>query len=103
METRRLTVPEQIDRRAIVSHPRDNVATTKSCIVAGTELLLSPNGEKLRVREPIPSGHKFSLCPIPKGRPVIKYGEKIGKAIRLIEPGEWVHTHNIEGLRGKRK
>ncbi|MGI6255805.1 MAG: UxaA family hydrolase [Acutalibacter sp.] len=58
-------------------HPKDNVAVS------------------LDGSDTIPAGHKFALVPIQKGEFVIKYGEIIGRATRDIQPGEWVHTHNL--------
>jgi altronate dehydratase small subunit len=91
-----------VDQKVILSHPKDNVATVKFPIKAGTVLKFS-KGKKIEVREEIRFGHKIALRKIPKGSPVIKYGERIGRAIRTIEPGELAHVHNVEGERGKRK
>jgi altronate dehydratase small subunit len=93
---------EDFDRNIILSHPKDNVATAKLRIKAGTLLTFSKR-KKIEVREEIPFGHKIALRKIPKGSPVIKYGERIGRAIRTIEPGELAHVHNVEGERGKKK
>ena len=57
-------------------HPNDNV-----------EVLLQADGE-------IPAGHKIAVSSIKCSENVIKYGYPIGHAIRDIEPGEWVHSHN---------
>jgi altronate dehydratase small subunit len=86
--------------KTILSHPRDNVVTAKSLIKAGT-VLHFPKGTKVKTKEEIPFGHKVALRKIAKGRAVVKYGEHIGKAVRTIAPGELVHTHNVEGERGK--
>jgi altronate dehydratase small subunit len=86
----------------ILSHPKDNVATAKFPLKAGTLLALS-KGKTIEAREEIPFGHKIALRKIPKSSPVIKYGERIGRAIQAIEPGELVHIHNVVGERGKRK
>lgn len=58
-------------------HPKDNVAV---CLDGS---------------DTIPAGHKFALVPIAKGEFVIKYGEIIGRATQDIQPGDWVHTHNL--------
>ena len=50
---------------------------------------------QLEQTETIPAGHKAALEPIKQGEFVIKYGEIIGRATRDIQPGEWVHTHNL--------
>lgn len=53
----------------------------------------------VHVRGHVPLGHKVALRPIPPGERVIKYGEPIGEATRLIETGDHVHVHNIRTLR----
>ena len=88
--------------KIILSHQKDNVATAKSPIAAGT-LLQFAKGKKVKATEEIPFGHKIAIRKIPKRGPVIKYGECIGKAVRTIRPGELVHTHNVEGECGKRR
>jgi altronate dehydratase small subunit len=89
-------------KKVILNHSRDNVVTAKSGIAAGTVLTFS-KGRKILVREEIPFGHKIALRRIPKEGTVIKYGERIGRAVRAIGPGDLVHTHNVEGDRGKGK
>lgn len=74
---------------------RDNVATVlKNCeandVVGG-----------VRLNEAISNGHKFALQDILKGENIIKYGEVIGQASCVIQKGSHVHTHNIEGIRGR--
>ncbi len=86
--------------QVVLCHPKDNVATAKSAIRIGT-LLKLPSGKKVEVREEIPFAHKIALRKISRGEAVIKYGERIGRATRAIEAGEWVHTHNVRGERGK--
>ena len=87
-------------KKVILNHSKDNVVTAKSPIAAGTVLAISTE-MKVTVREEIPFGHKIALRRIAKGGAMIKYGERIGRAIRTIGPGELVHTHNVEGERGK--
>jgi len=93
---------EPFDKKVILSHPKDNVATAKSPIKPKTLLLFSKR-KKIEVREEIPFAHKICLRRIPKGGPIIKYGERIGRAIRTIKRGELVHIHNVAGERGKSK
>lgn len=50
------------------------------------DILLSAN---------VPTGHKFALQAHAAGDPIIKYGQKIGRAIRPISIGEHVHSHNL--------
>ncbi len=88
--------------QVVICHPKDNVATAKSVIRTGTLLKLR-GGKKVEAREEIPFAHKIALRKISRGEAVIKYGERIGRATRAIEPGEWVHIHNVRGERGKGK
>ena len=87
-------------KQVVLCNPRDNVATAKSAIRKGT-LLAFPGGKKVEAREGIPFAHKIALRKISRGEGVIKYGERIGSATRTIQPGEWVHIHNVRGERGK--
>ncbi len=48
------------------------------------------------VRVDITSGHKYALCDIKAGEPVIKYGFPIGSATCDICKGDHVHTHNVK-------
>lgn len=47
-------------------------------------------------RARIMRGHKMAVAPIDKGEPVKKFGQIIGFASQSIQPGDWVHTHNVE-------
>ncbi|MCH4188576.1 MAG: altronate dehydratase family protein [Megasphaera sp.] len=73
----------------------DNVATALIALKKGDEAL------GITILEDIPQGHKFATASIQKGQPVIKYDAHIGAATENIEPGRWVHVHNIEGERGR--
>lgn len=73
----------------------DNVATAIEPLQVGDTVL------DVVIKESIPKGHKFATERIPKGSPVIKYDSHIGVAEVDIEPGQWVHVHNIEGERGR--
>jgi altronate dehydratase small subunit len=86
----------------ILSHPKDNVATAKSPITSGTSLAIS-RGKEIVAKEEIPFAHKIALRRIPKDGAIVKYGERIGRAIREIRPGELVHIHNVVGERGRSK
>jgi altronate hydrolase len=75
-------------------HPDDKVSVALQPLSAGEVLVVE--GEKITLLEDIPQGHKFALCTISEGEPVIKYGSPIGVALREIHPGAWVHTHNMK-------
>ena len=73
-------------------HENDNVLITKTPISLGQEI----DSLALRARGQIPAGHKVAASQIPKGEPIRKYNAVIGVASRNIEPGDYVHSHNIE-------
>ena len=86
---------------AIQLNPNDNVAVAKQDLAAETTLSIHL-GKTITIREPIPVGHKFALQTIPVGEPVLRYGYAIGIATQLVQPGNWVHTHNLESKRWKK-
>ena len=43
----------------------------------------------------IPFGHKMAIEAIASGEPIRKFGQIIGFASQNIEPGDWVHEHNV--------
>ncbi|MFE5323209.1 UxaA family hydrolase [Paenibacillus sp. NPDC056579] len=89
--------------RAIMMKKQDNVATALEDIPAGAAVQLHVDDASLTVTlcEPIAFGHKFAVRPITGGEDILKYGEVIGMANRVIQPGEHVHVHNLDGKRGR--
>jgi altronate dehydratase small subunit len=89
--------------RAIVVDERDSVATALADLAAGEVLALRVGGADYRIalRAPVVFGHKVALVALEAGEPVIKYGEVIGRATEAIAPGDHVHLHNLEGMRGR--
>jgi (2R)-sulfolactate sulfo-lyase subunit alpha len=55
--------------------------------------------EALPVVEDIPLGHKIAMRDLAEGKPVVKYGRPIGRAVQAIARGAHVHTHNVKSLR----
>ena len=78
----------------IFLHPDDNVAVAARTVPAGTQF--EAFGEKLLTTEKIDLGHKVATRRIVRGTPVKKFGQTIGFASCDIQPGGWVHTHNVE-------
>ncbi|MBR5869510.1 MAG: altronate dehydratase [Clostridia bacterium] len=71
-------------------NPADNVAVALVALSKGT------TADGITLKEDIPAGHKFALCDIGAGKPIIKYGAPIGCAAEPIARGAWVHTHNAK-------
>lgn len=89
-------------QQAIVIDPRDSVAVAVVDLAAGQKCAVRVGRtlQDVELKEKIPFGHKFALYPIPKGSSVLKYGEVIGESTADIEPGAWVHLHNLASSRG---
>lgn len=89
--------------KALVMNAADNVATVLEEVAPGTEVALTVGDEKLAVRvtEKIRFGHKFAIRAIPRGEPILKYGQTIGVATAEIPAGRHVHVHNLESTRGR--
>jgi len=90
-------------QKAVIFDSRDNVATALADLKAGDTLALTA-GEKTLVTKlttGVPFGRKFSLANIEPGSPIIKYGETIGIATASIQPGDYVHVHNVASARGR--
>jgi altronate hydrolase len=79
---------------ALLLNPADNVAIARQIIPAGTAL--ADGLQQFTTRQDIPDGHKLSRAAIPAGQPVFRYGQVIGFASHDIQPGDWVHSHNLE-------
>ena len=79
---------------AIRVHPRDNVAVVAADVQAGGAVRLD-DGTEVETVEAVARGSKVALSPIPRGKPVIRYGEEIGRATEDIAAGQHVHTHNL--------
>jgi altronate hydrolase len=78
---------------AVQLRPEDNTAVAARSLPAGTDVQY--NGDTFTLSQRIPLGHKIALRRIKKGEAVTKYGQIIGFASQDIEPGEWVHVHNV--------
>lgn len=89
-----------MDKRAIVLHHKDNVATAIADLDANDVVQIEGRPACI-ASEQVPFGHKIALLDIPAGAPVVKYGEQIGLAANDIAQGGCVHTNNVESQRGR--
>ncbi|MGB0419685.1 MAG: UxaA family hydrolase [Limisphaerales bacterium] len=74
-------------------HPDDHVAVLKKTLKSG--VVIEQGSQIWRLSRTIPAGHKLALKPIDSGQPLVKYGQIIGFALKDIQPGDHVHTHNL--------
>jgi altronate dehydratase small subunit len=86
---------------AILLDPADNVATALRDLSKGESVTVVLNDVTYSVilREDIAFGHKYALRDIGEGQEILKYGLPIGKALKEIRAGEWVHVHNCRSER----
>lgn len=68
----------------------DNVCVALKDLKKGTKVY------DFVLKEDINAGHKFAIIDVKKNSKIIKYGYEIGYAIRNINKGEHVHSHNIK-------
>lgn len=73
-------------------HPNDNVFVAKTALALGQEI----PGLGVRTRAQVPAGHKIAARRIAAGEQVKKYDTVIGVATRELEPGDYVHSHNLQ-------
>ena len=78
----------------IIINEKDNVAVALTDLPAG--MLIRAKDKEVVVKEEIMRGHKVTLCDIPEGENVIKYGNPIGHTTTFVPAGSHVHTHNIK-------
>ncbi len=83
-----------LDPRLLRLSPDDNVAAVTATLQPGDSVIIE--GRRVSIARPIPTGHKIALQRIPTGGKIRKYGAPIGSATQPIEPGDYVHTHNVK-------
>lgn len=78
--------------RYIRLHERDNVGVVVNAqrVAAGSRF-----DDGLEAVEGIPQSHKVSLCDLPEGTEVIRYGQVIGYALKDIPKGSWVTEQHL--------
>ena len=76
----------------ICLNAQDNVAVALTNIISGA--VIDPGDMICKAN--VPAGHKVAIRRIKARDPVRKYGQIIGFASKDIQPGDHVHTHNLE-------
>jgi len=82
-------------KTAFVLDPSDTVATVLADVDAGDSVFLKGSNGAIVASTPVAFGHKIALAHIRENADIIKYGQKIGFATRDIQPGSWIHLHNM--------
>ena len=91
------------ERYVKVVTPEDNVATMLRDVEVGETLDIEVGDDvvTVEIREDVIFGHKIAIEEIEEGETIVKYGTSIGYASKDIEPGEWVHVHNVDSNYGR--
>lgn len=71
-------------------HPFDTLVVALRDLPSGFQ---TPEGVVLR--EAIPAKHKFTIRDLGQGELVQMYGVVVGRSLKSIAAGSWVHTHNL--------
>ncbi|MBL7213636.1 MAG: UxaA family hydrolase [Desulfobacteraceae bacterium] len=86
-------------KRAIMMNSEDNVATALEKLDEGSLIRVDSSSQEnvkdVTAKQAISFGHKIAVIAIMKGDNVVKYGAVIGSASHNIEPGDYVHVHNV--------
>lgn len=78
---------------ALCLNPLDNVCVATRDLAAGSRI--DAGGRSVALGGAIRMGHKIALAAIAQGQRVIRYGQTIGFATSDIQPGDWIHVHNL--------
>ena len=73
-------------------HPADDVVIARQQLLDGTRI----EREGITISGLVPPGHKVAVRAIAAGAPVRRYNQIIGVAKLAIQPGQHVHSHNLE-------
>lgn len=89
--------------KALAHNRGDHVAVAVAPITAGEEIVIvymDDDGEvRVRAQADVPYGHKVAVEGLAADEPVIEYSTQVGVAREPIQPGDYVHTHNIKTAR----
>lgn len=79
---------------ALLLNQDDNVVVCRRDVRAGERLVIE--GEVLIASRDVSLGHKIARRFIRCDEPIVKYGMSIGSSTAEIQPGDWVHLHNMK-------
>ena len=88
-----------MQKKMLILAAEDNVGVLRENAEAGDTAVYGD--KQVTCTENIPFCHKVALRDIARHEDFIKYGEIIGYALRDIKKGEWIHTHNLDDIRGR--
>jgi len=87
------------EKRMLILSPHDNVGVLLEDARRG-DIAVCRN-VRVTCGEDIPFCHKVALVDLSRHMDFIKYNEIIGYAVHDVKAGDWVHTHNLDDVRGR--
>ena len=93
--------PVALPAVARLADPVDNVAIALSTLSAGRRIEHGGTGPNPRFALPHPvlEGHRFAVTRIRRGQELLSWGYPFGRALRDIDPGDWIRNAGmIEAL-----
>lgn len=81
--------PVALSAAARLAAGADNVAIALATLPAGQELR---HGGTWRLAHPVLEGHRFAVTRIRRGEELLSWGYPFGRALRDIDPGEWIRN-----------
>lgn len=81
--------PVALSAAARLAADGDNVAIALSTLPAGQEIR---HGGRWRLAHPVLEGHRFAVTRIRRGEELLSWGYPFGRALRDIDPGEWIRN-----------
>jgi len=83
------------DSPVLLLHPDDNIVIARRPVARGATFRVGDAGPELRAADAVDIGHKIAVRPLGRGTPVRKYGQMIGYTTEDVQPGDWIHSHNL--------
>lgn len=87
----------------LIHNEGDDVGVATEDIAQGEDVVgifMDTGGQvKVTARGAVPLSHKIAVHALREGDEVTEYGLRVGIATADIEPGSYVHTHNIRSAR----
>ncbi|WP_438391402.1 UxaA family hydrolase [Caballeronia sp. DA-9] len=82
------------DARLILQSPQDNCLIAGACLLVGERVEIE--GQFVTLAKTIDLGHKVARYALQTDQKVLRYGAIIGHVSSDVQPGDHLHTHNLE-------
>jgi altronate hydrolase len=80
--------------KTLLVHPDDDMVVALRDLASGETVVV--DGRQITLTTAIPAKHKFSRRHCRAGELLKMYGLVVGKAVRNLQPGDWLNTGNLQ-------